>query len=88
MSEFESLLEFPCKFPIKVMGAAIPEFRERVLEIARRHVPDLSEQAVSERSSRGGRYTSLNIVVDATSREQLDGLYRDLTGCELVAVVL
>lgn len=88
MTESESLLEFPCKFPIKVMGAAIPEFRERVLEIVRRHVPDLSEQAVSERSSRGGRYTSLNIVVDATSREQLDGLYRELTGCELVAVVL
>jgi putative lipoic acid-binding regulatory protein len=88
MTESESLLEFPCKFPIKVMGAAIPEFRERVLEIARRHAPNLSEQAVSERSSRGGRYISLNIVVDATSREQLDGLYRELTGCELVAVVL
>ena len=88
MTESESLLKFPCKFPIKVMGAAIPEFRERVLEIARQHVPDLSEQAVSERASRGGRYISLNIVVDATSREQLDGLYRDLTGCELVAIVL
>lgn len=88
MTSSESLLEFPCKFPIKVMGAAIPEFRDRVLKIARRHAPDLSEDAVTERSSRAGRYTSLNIVVDATSREQLDRLYRDLTGCELVAVVL
>lgn len=84
----ETLLEFPCRFPIKVMGAAIPEFRGRVLEIARRHAPNLSDDAVTERCSRAGRYTSLNIVVDATSREQLDRLYRDLSGCELVAVVL
>lgn len=84
----ESVLEFPCRFPIKVMGPAIPEFQDRVLEIARRHVPDLPDEAVTQRSSRGGRYTSLNIVVDATSREQLDRLYRELTECELVAVVL
>lgn len=84
----ETLLRFPCDFPLKVMGAAIPEFRVRVLEIVQRHAPDLDPRTVTERPSAGGRYVSLTVTVNAQSREQLDVLYRELTACELVTVVL
>jgi putative lipoic acid-binding regulatory protein len=88
MHEEESLLQFPCEFPIKIMGAAVPEFRERVLEIVRRHAPEVDGSRVREAASREGRYLSITVTLRAESREQLDGLYRELTGCELVAVVL
>lgn len=88
MNPDESLLKFPCRFPIKVMGASVPEFREQVVAIARRHVPDLSDDSVSLRASAQGRYVSVTLTVNAQSREQLDGLYRELTACELVAMVL
>ena len=84
----ETLLSFPCDFPLKIMGAAIPEFRARVLEIVLRHAPDLDTATVVERPSTGGRYLSLTVVVNARSREQLDALYRELTACELITVVL
>lgn len=88
MRDEETLLSFPMDFPVKIMGAAVPEFRERVLEIVLRHAPDLDTEAVEERPSAKGRYLGLTVTVKAQSREQLDALYRELTACELVAVVL
>jgi putative lipoic acid-binding regulatory protein len=70
------------------MGRATPDFERRVLEIVRRHVPDLGESAVRARPSRGGRYVSLTVTFEARSREQLDALYRELSGSEHVDVVL
>lgn len=73
------LLQFPCDFPIKVMGKAEPGFEAMVVGIVRRHAPDLGEGAVSTRGSRGGRYVAVTLNVRAESRDQLDAIYRELS---------
>jgi putative lipoic acid-binding regulatory protein len=84
----ESILEFPCRFPIKVMGPAGTAFAQRVRAIAAAHVPDLAADAVTCRSSAGGRFQSVTVTVHATSRDQLDNLYRALSAAEQVLMVL
>ncbi len=84
----ESLLQFPCEFPIKIMGAGRPDFRARVVELVRRHAADLDEARVRVRDSRTGRYQSVTVVVNARSRAQLDALYRELSGHPGVSMVL
>ena len=88
MSEKETLLEFPCKFPIKAMGRAEGEFEALVVGLVRKHAPDLGEGAVKTRDSQGGKYLSVTVTVRATSREQLDNIYRELTACEQVLMAL
>lgn len=88
MMEEETLLEFPCDFPIKAFGPAISEFPELVLEMVRCHAPDTPDDAVTCKTSREGRYYSVTVVVRATSREQLDEIYRLLTASELVTMAL
>jgi len=77
MSE-ESLLTFPCTFAIKAMGKSSPELDLLVVEIVRRHTPNLGEGAVTSRPSRGGNYTAITVVIEAHSRQQLDAIYLDL----------
>ncbi|WP_305906348.1 DUF493 domain-containing protein [Methylomarinum sp. Ch1-1] len=79
MSEQETLLEFPCQFPVKAMGKSSAHFDVTVVEIVRRHVSDIREGAVTSKPSRGGKYTSVTVVVDASNRAQLDAIYQDLT---------
>ncbi len=86
--EDATLFEFPCRFPVKVMGLADAEFDEFVASIIRRHAPDLQESALSVRASRGGKYVAVTAVIEATSREQLDAIYQDLSGHERVLMVL
>ena len=81
-----SLLEFPCDFPIKVMGRKQPGFAQAVTDIVMKHAPDFDPATVGMRPSRQGRYLSVTCVVRATSREQLDALYREL--CDHPAVVM
>lgn len=89
MSEPTStLLEFPCDFRIKAFGRGQANFDAQVVEIVRRHAPDLGENAVSSRSSRGGRFTAVTITVRARSQEQLNAIYRDLSACEDVIMTL
>lgn len=93
MSDSGELLQFPCRFPIKAMGAAGGtggdlDFSALVLEIIARHAPGVDEGAVTVRESRGGRWLSVTVVVEAESRDQLDAIYRDLTGHELVVMAL
>jgi putative lipoic acid-binding regulatory protein len=88
MSKQETLLEFPCQFPIKAMGRAHDDFEAQVVSLVRKHVPDLGEAAVKCRDSQGGKYLSVTITVTATSREQLDNIYRELTACEEVLMAL
>jgi uncharacterized protein len=83
-----SLLRFPCPFPVKVMGPAVPELQEQVKRIVQRHAPDTADDACSRRPSRGGRYLAITVVIQARSQAQLDALYRELTDCELVTMVL
>jgi len=86
--EDQSPLKFPCQFPIKAMGKSDCQLDIIVVEIIRKHVPDLSEGAVYNRNSSGGNYTSVTVVVNATSRAQLDAIYQDLVDCEAVIMAL
>ena len=84
----ESPLQFPCEFPIKIMGAGTPGFRGLVVERVRRHAADLDEARVQVRDSRTGRYQSVTVVVNARSRAHLDALYRELSDHPGIAMVL
>lgn len=84
----ETLMEFPCSFPIKAMGEVADDFDSLIVSIIRKHVDDLSEGAVKTRSSRGGRYLSVTVVVEAKSKQQLDNIYMDLTAHERVIMAL
>ena len=86
--EDESPLKFPCQFPIKAMGKSDCDLDNVVVAIMRKHVPDLAEGAVSSRTSAQGNYTSVTVVVNATSRDQLDAIYQDLVDCEAVIMAL
>ncbi|MET0029546.1 MAG: DUF493 domain-containing protein [Candidatus Thiodiazotropha sp.] len=88
MSDEETLLEFPCDFPIKVMGRAEPGFEAIVVELVSRHAPDLMETAINSRSSSGGKWVSITITLRAESKAQLDAIYRDLTAHEKVVMAL
>lgn len=87
MSE-QSLLKFPCDFPIKVMGQRQDGFAQAVLETVLRHAPDFDAAAMEMRPSTKGNYLSLTCTFRAVSREQLDALYRELSAHPLVKVVL
>jgi putative lipoic acid-binding regulatory protein len=88
MADEETLLEFPCDFPIKVMGRAEPGFEAIVVELVSRHVPDLMETAINSRSSSGGKWVSITITLRAESKAQLDAIYRELTAHEKVIMAL
>jgi putative lipoic acid-binding regulatory protein len=81
-------LDFPCDYPVKVMGKASPEFRARMLQVIALHAGLVDAARVSERLSRDGTYLSLTCVVRAESRDQLDRLYRDLHATGLVRYAL
>ncbi len=87
-NEQETLLEFPCQFPIKAMGLAADDFDALVVGIIRRHVPDLGEGAVKSRASSNGKYVSVTVTITAESKDQLDRIYVDLTRHERVMTVL
>ncbi len=78
MSE-DTLLEFPCEFSVKAMGLASPNFDAAVVEVVRRHAPDIAESCISSRPSKNGKYTAITVTIRATSKRQLDAIYQDLT---------
>ena len=84
----DTLLEFPCEFPIKAMGLAEHGLDTLVVEIVRRHVPDLPEGAVRSQPSSGGKYLSVTVTFQAESKAQLDALYQELTAHEKIVMVL
>lgn len=84
----ETLLEFPCDFPIKVMGLANNALAQAVLDVVLKHDPGFDGATMEMRASSGGKYVSLTCTVKATSKPQLDALYMELTSHPLVKVVL
>ncbi len=84
----ETLLEFPCAFPLKIMGLSSNALAQTVLAIVQRHAPDFDGTTMEMRASSGGKYVSLTCTITATSKPQLDALYRELSGHPLVKVVL
>ena len=84
----DSLIEYPCAFPIKVMGAHVEGFEEAVIAEVRRFDEQFDATLIERRPSRTGQYLGLTVTVTATSREQLDALYTALTSHPMVKVVL
>lgn len=84
----DTLLEFPCDFPIKIMGARVEGFAQAVAEVVLIHAPEFDPASMEMRPSSKGNYLSLTCTVRATSKDQLDTLYRALTAHPLVKVVL
>lgn len=83
-----TLFEFPCDFPLKIMGAADAGFAQSVVEVVLKHARDFDAESVETRPSKAGNYLSLTCTVRAVSQAQLDALYRDLTAHPMVKVVL
>ena len=88
LEEGETLLEFPCEFPVKAMGLTCAELEIAVIEIINRHVDNLGEGAVTMKPSKNGKYTAITIKIVAHSKQQLDNIYIDLTACEHVSIAL
>lgn len=88
MTAEETLIEYPCNFPIKIMGKTAPGFAQTVVSLVQRHAPDFDAASVEMRTSKQSKYLSVTCTVRATSREQLDKLYQDLCDHPLVVMVL
>lgn len=84
----ETLLEFPCDFPIKVMGKATDDFDSIMVQIIRKHVDDIREGAIKTRMSRDNNFMSVTVTITATSKKQLDNIYIELNSHELVKMTL
>jgi uncharacterized protein len=88
METEESLLSFPCDFPIKAMGKATDDFDVLIVGLIRKHSPDIQEGAVKSRLSKEGRFISVTVTIQAQSREQLDNIYLELTAEKRVLMAL
>ncbi len=84
----DTLMKFPCDFPLKVMGRNNDEFRSIVLGIVQKHMGPIDATKIEERPSKDGTYLGLTCTVIATSKLQLDNMYMELTSCERVMVAL
>lgn len=92
-AQSDTLLEFPCDFPIKVFGRGSEDFESLVVELVSRHVAcdgdgEASSFEVSVRSSKGGRYHAVSVTIRAHSKAQLDAIYTDLSAHERVIMAL
>lgn len=86
--ERQTLLEFPCDFPLKIMGHNHVEVTTTIITIVQTHAPDFDHSTVETRPSSQGTYVSLTCTVRATSQAQLDNLYRELSSHPLIKYVL
>lgn len=84
----ETLIEFPCDFPIKVMGETHADFANEMIKTIQALNPDFNAAQIEMRGSSGGKYISLTCTVYVTSKPQLDDIYRALTRHSMVKVVL
>jgi putative lipoic acid-binding regulatory protein len=84
----ETLLQFPCEFPVKMMGRETVEFHATVRELVEKHTGPLADGAIESSLSRNNRFVSITITVLAQSQEQLDNIYREVTSHEDVLMAL
>ena len=84
----ETLLEFPCEFPIKMMGRDGDSFRQAAIELVETHAGKVPEEAISTSLSRKGNFLSITVTINAESQEQLDNIYQALTEHEEILVAL
>ncbi len=83
-----TLLAFPCDFPIKVLGKRQAGFAQTIVDVVKKHAPDFDAATLEMRASREATYLSLTLTIRATSRGQLDELYRELCDHPMVTMVL
>lgn len=84
----DSLITYPCRFPIKVMGANVPGYVEAIKYVAQAFDAEFTDHDLEIRESKAGNYLGVTITINATSREQLDEIYRTLSSHPMVKVVL
>jgi hypothetical protein len=84
----ETLLEFPCDFPIKIMGRESTEFRALARALVEKHIGPISDDAIYSALSRNGSFVSVTITVNAQSQQQLDDIYREITSNDDVLMAL
>ena len=84
----DSVMKFPCSFPIKLMGRETAVFRQTARKLVEKHTGPLDDAAIESSLSRNGRFVSVTITVVAESREQLDNIYRDATAHDDVIMAL
>jgi putative lipoic acid-binding regulatory protein len=84
----ESPLTFPTEFPIKIMGRRTDGFAQAIVDVVLAHAPDFDPATVEMRPSKAGNYLSLTVTIVARSREQLDALYKALSGHPMVMMVI
>jgi putative lipoic acid-binding regulatory protein len=84
----ESVIEFPCDFPIKMMGRDTPEFRATARRLIENHVGPVADEAIQANLSGKGNFVSVTVTVTATSQQQLDDIYRDVSGHDDVLMAL
>jgi putative lipoic acid-binding regulatory protein len=88
MREEETLLKFPCLFPVKIFGKNTNEFKEIVFAIFQKHVSDFNENCIRSNKSKDENYLAITVTINAESQAQLDLIYTDLSNCELVMMAL
>ena len=84
----ETLFDFPCEFPIKAIGKDQDEFRALVVDIVRKHAPELDDDAVTTRPGSKGNYLAVTVTIEAVSRAQLDAIYHELSAHPAVIMAL
>ncbi len=84
----ETLMEFPCDFPIKMMGKDSPEFIATARSLVEKHAGPIDDAAVKTAQSGNGKYVSVTVTISASSRQQLDDIYQDLTAHDDVLMAL
>ena len=87
-AEDDTIMKFPCQFPIKVMGKLSDDFDIIVGDIIKKHVPELSDDLIKIRTSKEGNYIAITVTIEAKSRKQLDNIYLDLPKHKKVLMAL
>lgn len=88
MDDAESLLDFPCRFPVKIMGRDQPDFKAHIVELISQHAGPIASADITVRMSSKGKFIALTVTVSAKSREQLDEIYRTLSASEQVVYLI
>ena len=81
-------IEFPCEYPVKIIGTAAADFREAMEAIVERHAPAFPRDRTTVRMSSGGRYAAVTVYIVATGEQQLRALFEELKASGRVQMVL
>jgi putative lipoic acid-binding regulatory protein len=81
-------IEYPCRYPIKVIGEDVDDYPNTIIRIIREHAPDLKDEDISFRPSRHGKYLAVNVIIVAQGEQQIENIFNDLKASGRTAMVL